>query len=402
MEIIKYKDIDVKIDYENKNVWLTKDEMSKLFNLSRPRIHAIIKEIYENYSYSTCSTCLLYEQVQIEGERKIRRKVKVYNLEIITAIGYKINPSIASEFIKWVNIKFEENEPKALNLEQKTYEIVTFIDNELQIDVNVDVENDTVWLSQKQLSELFKTSIENVNIHIKNILNEEELDDSVIKDYLITAVDGKQYKTKLYNLDMIISVGYRVKSKRGIMFRKWATSILKNHLTKGYSINEKRCLSCQENIIELNNKVNFLMNENIINKTAIEKINTPEQTFKEKLIYENTYFDGYAFIRKLFLSATSKIIIIDGYVSIEVLEMLSDINIDILIYTYPNATLTNKDIRAFSKDHKLEVFKITNIHDRYIIIDEDVYVLGCSIKDIGKKTSTLIKLNSISKEKILN
>ena len=75
MEIIKYKDIDVKIDYENKNVWLTKDEMSKLFNLSRPRIHAIIKEIYENYSYSTCSTCLLYEQVQIEGERKIRRNV---------------------------------------------------------------------------------------------------------------------------------------------------------------------------------------------------------------------------------------------------------------------------------------------------------------------------------------
>ena len=397
MEIIKYKDIDVKIDYENKSVWLSQNEISELFNISQSTASKMLSKQLQNWN-KLDSTYSKMEYVQIEGERKIKRKVKVYNLEIITAIGYKINPSIASEFIKWVNIKFEENEPKALNLEQKTYEIVTFIDNELQIDVNVDVENDTVWLSQKQLSELFKTSIENVNIHIKNILNEEELDDSVIKDYLITAVDGKQYKTKLYNLDMIISVGYRVKSKRGIMFRKWATSILKNHLTKGYSINEKRCLSCQENLVSLNNEVKRINNE----LDDLKLLKNPEETFKEKLIYENTYFDGYAFIRKLFLSATSKIIIIDGYVSIEVLEMLSDINIDILIYTYPNATLTNKDIRAFSKDHKLEVFKITNIHDRYIIIDEDVYVLGCSIKDIGKKTSTLIKLNSISKEKILN
>ena len=283
------------------------------------------------------------------------------------------------------------------------YEIVKFVDEEVKLDVNISPLEKTIWISIEQMSILFERDRSVISKHIKNIFLEGELlEDSVCAFFAHTAKDGKVYNVKYYNLDVVISVGYRVKSKRGIMFRKWATSILKNHLTKGYSINEKRCLSCQENIIELNNKVNFLMNENIINKTAIEKINTPEQTFKEKLIYENTYFDGYAFIRKLFLSATSKIIIIDGYVSIEVLEMLSDINIDILIYTYPNATLTNKDIRAFSKDHKIEVFKITNIHDRYIIIDEDVYVLGCSIKDIGKKTSTLIKLNSISKEKILN
>jgi hypothetical protein len=393
MENIKYKDIDVKIDYENKSVWISQDNISKLFGLSKSTISFHLKKIVDKDIELIHSTVRKIRTVK-NGKTYL---LNYYNLQIIKFLCYKINPSIASEFIKWVNIQFEENESKTLDLQQKTYEIVTFIDNELQIDVNVDVENDTVWLSQKQLSELFKTSIENVNIHIKNILNEEELDDSVIKDYLITAVDGKQYKTKLYNLDMIISVGYRVKSKRGIMFRKWATSILKNHLTKGYSINEKRCLSCQENLVSLNNEVKRINNE----LDDLKLLKNPEETFKEKLIYENTYFDGYAFIRKLFLSATSKIIIIDGYVSIEVLEMLSDINIDILIYTYPSATLTNKDIKAFSKDHKIEVVKITNIHDRYIIIDEDVYVLGCSIKDIGKKTSTLIKLNSISKEKIL-
>ena len=397
IENIKYNDIDVKIDYENKSVWMTQEDISKLYGISISYISKKIKQYYQEGKNLT-SIFSKMEKVEIKNDNKTFRKVKVYNLEIITAIGYKINPSIASEFIKWVNIKFEENEPKALNLEQKTYEIVTFIDNELQIDVNIDVENDTVWLSQNQIAMLFTVTKENIRLHINNILSEGELDSSVTKKNLATASDGKQYNTNIYNLDMIISIGYRVKSKRGIMFRKWATSILKNHLTKGYSINEKRCLSCQENLVSLNNEVKRINNE----LDDLKLLKNPEETFKEKLIYENTYFDGYAFIRKLFLSATSKIIIIDGYVSIEVLEMLSDINIDILIYTYPNATLTNKDIRAFSKDHKLEVFKITNIHDRYIIIDEDVYVLGCSIKDIGKKTSTLIKLNSISKEKILN
>ena len=395
IENIKYNDIDVKIDYENKSVWMTQEDISKLYGISISYISKKIKQYYQEGKNLT-SIFSKMEKVEIKNDNKTFRKVKVYNLEIITAIGYKINPSIASEFIKWVNIKFEENEPKALNLEQKTYEIVTFIDNELQIDVNVDVENDTVWLTQEQISMLYVKSLSTINEHIKNILSDELLENEVVRKFGKTEFSNKN-KLK-YNLDMILAIGYRVNSKRGIMFRKWATSILKNHLTKGYSINEKRCLSCQENLVSLNNEVKRINNE----LDDLKLLKNPEETFKEKLIYENTYFDGYAFIRKLFLSATSKIIIIDGYVSIEVLEMLSDINIDILIYTYPNATLTNKDIRAFSKDHKIEVFKITNIHDRYIIIDEDVYVLGCSIKDIGKKTSTLIKLNSISKEKILN
>ena len=211
MENIKYNDIEIKIDYENKNVWLSQNEISELFNISQSTASKMLSKQLQN-RYKLDSTYSKMEYVQIEGERKIRRKVKVYNLEIITAIGYKINPSIASEFIKWVNIQFEENEPKALNLEQKTYEIVTFIDNELQIDVNVDVENDTVWLSQNQIAMLFTVTKENIRLHINNILSEGELDNSVTKKNLATASDGKQYNTNIYNLDMIISIGYRVNS----------------------------------------------------------------------------------------------------------------------------------------------------------------------------------------------
>ena len=108
---------------------------------------------------------------------------------------------------------------------------------------------ETVWLTQKQMALLFNVSIDNISLHIKNILYEEELDYSVVEESSITAKDGKKYKTKLYNLDMIISVGYRVKSKRGILFRRWANSVLKQYLLNGQVINTDRCLAHSDNLI---------------------------------------------------------------------------------------------------------------------------------------------------------
>ena len=233
MENIKYNDIDVKIDYENKSVWISQDNISKLFGLSKSTTSFHLKKIVDKDIKLIHSTVRKIRTVK-NGKTYL---LNYYNLQIIKFLCYKINPSIASEFIKWVNIQFEENEPKALNLEQKTYEIVTFIDNELQIDVNVDVEKDTVWLTQEQISMLYVKSLSTINEHIKNILSDELLENEVVRKFGKTEFSNKN-KLK-YNLDMIIAIGYRVNSKRGIMFRKWATSILKNHLTKGYSINEK-------------------------------------------------------------------------------------------------------------------------------------------------------------------
>ena len=112
---------------------------------------------------------------------------------------------------------------------EKQYEVVKFVNDDLELEVNVSPHEDTVWLTQKQMALLFDVSIDNISLHIKNILK-EELDNSVIEESSITANDGKRYKTKLYNLDMIISVGYRVKSKRGIIFRQWANQVLKQYL----------------------------------------------------------------------------------------------------------------------------------------------------------------------------
>ena len=132
-------------------------------------------------------------------------------------------------------------------------EIYTSKNNQAEINVNFD--GDTVWLTQKQMSELFGRDRVAITQHIGNIFKEEELEEnSVCKDFLLTAKDGKSYKTKYYNLDIIISVGYRVKSKQGTEFRKWATNLLKNHLKNGYTINEKRLEQLQQTIELISNK----------------------------------------------------------------------------------------------------------------------------------------------------
>lgn len=133
------------------------------------------------------------------------------------------------------------------------FEIKVFNNGSVSVEVNFDKENNTVWLTQKQMAEMFDVSTDNIGLHIKNIFRDGELDTSVAEESSVTASDGKKYKTKIYNLDMIISVGYRVKSKVGIIFRKWVTGILNKYLIEGYAVNEKRLnyLEKQINLISI-------------------------------------------------------------------------------------------------------------------------------------------------------
>ena len=134
------------------------------------------------------------------------------------------------------------------------YQMVKFTDNGFELDVRADSENETVWLTQKEMTLLFDVSVDNISLHIKNIIKEKELDDSVVEESSVTASDGKNYKTKLYNLDMIISVGYRVKSKRGIAFRRWANKVLKEYLIQGVAINQKR-IETLGKVVDIQNRM---------------------------------------------------------------------------------------------------------------------------------------------------
>ena len=286
-------------------------------------------------------------------------------------------------------------------ISENKYELIKFEDGDFSLDVNVSPKEDTVWLTQKQMALLFNVSVDNISLHIKNILNEEELTYSVVEESSITAIDGKKYKTKLYNLDMIISVGYRVKSKRGILFRRWANSVLKQYLLNGQVVNETRCLAHSDNLLQMNNTI-VNINDRLTNLEYEFKSITSVDIFKDKLFYNGELFEGFSFIKNLFNKAGQRIIIIDGYLDYSVLEMMSDVNVDITIYIASHTPITNREISLFQTNHSLNVIRTNNYHDRFIIIDDELYSVGSSIKDIGKKISHISKLDYISINDLLN
>ena len=149
------------------------------------------------------------------------------------------------------------------------FDLVRFTDNDFELDVRADSENETVWLTQKEMAFLFNVTVDNISLHIKNILKEKELDDSVVEESSVTASDGKRYVTKLYNLDMIISVGYRVKSQRGIKFRRWANAKIKEYLIKGYAINQKRLDALNKTINIQTRMLSYSLN---IDKDELSKV----------------------------------------------------------------------------------------------------------------------------------
>ena len=281
------------------------------------------------------------------------------------------------------------------------YEVIRFEDGDFALDVNVSPKEDTVWVTQKQMALLFNVSIDNISLHIKNILNEDELNYSVVEESSITAKDGKKYETKLYNLDMIISVGYRVKSKRGILFRRWANSILKQYLMKGFVVNENRCVAHSDNLIQMNNIINNI-NDRLTNLEIEFKNITSIDIFKDKIFYNGELYEGYSFVKNLFIKAQNRVVIIDAYLDYSVLEMLSDITIPITIYIYPSSPITNREINLFHQNHNLTVIRTNKFHDRFIIVDDELYNVGSSIKDIGKKISQISKLDSIDISDLLS
>lgn len=285
--------------------------------------------------------------------------------------------------------------------QNNSYDIIKFEDGQFSLDVNVSPNEDTVWLTQKQMALLFDVDRSRISRHINNIIAEDEIKLKDNCNVRKTHIPNSDKPITLYNLDMILAVGYRVNSKRGISFRKWATSILKQYMLKGYSINEKRCLECQDNLISLQNKVNILFNQNQHTLSRLDNLEKTDTILSDKLFYEDDIYDAYSYIKRLFLSAQSSIIIIDGYVDLSVLDMLTSITIPITIYTYPSAALSSQDIQTFNIQHHLEVIRTNIIHDRFIIIDNNIYLCGSSIKDVGKKRFILSKLEFITIEDLV-
>ena len=264
--------------------------------------------------------------------------------------------------------------------------------NNFQLEVRV--ENETVWMTQAQMADLFQTTRNNVTLHISNVFKENELQEiSVCKDSLLTASDGKKYKTKLYNLDVIISVGYRVKSRRGTQFRIWANKVLKEYLLKGHVINQ-RFDKIEGDVWHLRNKVEEIDFQ--------IKTNLPPN---EGIFYNGQIFDAYTFVSELIKSAEASIVLIDNYIDETVLTLLSKRNPDVnaTIYTANISRQFKLDVKQYNAQYpKIEVKQFKKSHDRFLIIDnETVYHIGASLKDLGKKWFAFSKIN-LDAEEMLN
>ena len=295
---------------------------------------------------------------------------------------------------------------------KEIYEIIKFNNNNLEIDVKVSPLENTIWLSIDQIALLFERDKSVISRHIKNIFQINELDENSCVAFFATELNkydprtGKMRKTKvdikLFNLDVIISVGYRVNSIMGVIFRKWANNVLKEYLLKGYVINEERSLVTNENYVKLINKVESL-DERV---SCIEKEYKPQEFKNSQLFFDGEIYDAYAFVQSLIEKANNEIIIIDNYVDRTILDRLvvKNRNVQVIIYTSINTRLLGRDINTFNIQYGgLDVRYTTNVHDRYIIIDQNkIYHLGHSIKDLGKKIFSISESDSNLISKLLS
>ena len=277
----------------------------------------------------------------------------------------------------------------------KKFELVKFIDDELEMDISVSPDEETIWMSLDQIGLLFGRDKSVISRHIKNIFSDNELDaKEVVAFFATTAHDGKTYVVKYYNLDVIISVGYRVNSQKGTNFRRWSNHVLKEYLLKGYIINENRVIVSNDNYIELKNKVMDI--DNRLLKVEDQVLN--KEHLLNKILYNGEFYDAYSLIQNIIESADRRIIIIDNYIDRTVLDRLvvKKEKVVVNIYTSANTKLLPNDIQTFSQQYGPISVKYTSlVHDRYIIIDnKKLFHLGHSIKDLGKKISSISELET--------
>ena len=273
-------------------------------------------------------------------------------------------------------------------------EIIIYQPDEM-IKLDVRFENETVWLNRHQMAELFGRDIKTIGKHIANAMSEElSRDDSVVAKFATTANDGKTYMVEYYNLDVILSVGYRVKSPNGILFRHWANTILKNYLMHGYAFNSRLNYveeKFEHKITKQNKKIEILEEKvDFFIKTSLPP--------RQGVFYDGQVFDADVFLTKFILSAKRSILLIDNYVDITSLEMLAKKGkgVSLRIVTSKRGNeLAESDIDKFNEQYgDLVVSFSSKFHDRFLIIDDkELFLIGASIKDLGKRCFAFTKLD---------
>lgn len=269
-----------------------------------------------------------------------------------------------------------------MNMEKEGEIILYQPDGTLKLEVRL--EDETVWLNRQQLATLFDRDIKTIGKHIGNALKEELANLATVAKFATVQKEGERdviRQIEYYNLDMILSVGYRVKSQRGIEFRRWANQVLKDYLLKGYSIN-RRIEQLEKTVARHDERIEFFV------RTSLPPV--------EGIFFEGQIFDAYAFASDLVKAARQRIVLIDNYVDESTLMLLSKRNpeVEATIFTARIDQALQLDIQRHNAEYPLVTVKeYRQSHDRFLIIDADVYHIGASLKDLGKKWFAFSRLH---------
>ena len=257
------------------------------------------------------------------------------------------------------------------------------------VKLEVRLNGETVWLNRQQMAVLFDRDVKTIGKHVNNALTEELKGIATVANFATVQQEGSRMVTRdteYYNLDVILSVGYRVKSQRGILFRQWANRVLKDYLLKGYAVN-RRFERLEYRMTEAENKIDFFV------RTALPPV--------EGIFFDGQIFDAYSFVSDLVRSAKERIVLFDNYVDDTVLTMLDKRgkNVSATIYTKAVSSQLALDLAKHNAQYRpIEIKTFDKVHDRFLCIDSTVYHIGSSLKDLGKKWFAFNRMEMTAEE----
>jgi len=258
-------------------------------------------------------------------------------------------------------------------------DMVIYNDGELEL--NVSVNKDTIWLTQAQLCDIFEKDQSVISRHINNIFKDNEVDEKSNMQKMHIANSDKP--VSFYSLDIVLAVGYRTNSSKAIKFRQWATSVLKSYITNGYAINSEKITN--ERFVSLENEV-FVLKSQMGEMKALIKNDSIKPS--KGIFFDGQTYDAYVFVNDLLKSVKSEVVLIDNYIDDTVFTFFSKYpELNIKIYTQTISKQLRLDYQKYTSQYQnIELREFKNAHDRFMILDnKEVYHIGASLKDLGKK-----------------
>ena len=417
-EVVLYQpdeSISLELRVDGNNLWLNRQQMSQLFERDVKTIGKHINTALQSEPKTT-PTVANFATVQKEGARMVNRTIVFYSLDIVMSVGNHVKSSRGMQLKQWFDQYLNERKNKAIVLQtidsyDYSGEIVLYQpDDTTRLEVRMDME--TVWLTQAQIVELFQSSKANISDHINNIYEQGELTyDATVRNFRTVQQEGSRMVERLrtyYNLDTIISVGFRVNAKRGIKFRQWANGVIKKYMLHGYAINQQLLNMEQRFDSKLDNQQNQIKKIESTLTDHQEKIDFFVRTSLppvEGVFYDGQIFDAYVQIADLIRQAKKRIVLIDNYIDETTLTLLNkrDANVDATIFTRPLSQQQQVDVQCNNQQYPPVTVNICKRnHDRFLIIDDEVYAFGASLKDAGKRLFAYIKMNETSATDLLS